>query len=422
MKRVLGGGIAVAGVATMVLFSATTLASATTAAVSQVPSTVMPYVNSTNSTVRQIVQCGNTMFVVGAFSTVGATNKATVTRHNAFSFNATTGALSSWNPNPNSTVDSIAVSPDCTTAYLGGAFTTIQGKTATRLAKVSTSTGVADTTFKPAPTSEVFTVVLSGAHLIVGGSFGTIAGTSRPALASVNPISGKIDPYVNLSVTGTLPNSGKKIYNFQLSHSGTKLLAEGSFTSVGGKTRSQIFMIDLGTSSATVDNWNSADFGKACVSSIPFYIRGAGWSPDDQFVYTAATGATGASPICDSVAKFSSSASSTQLPIWINKTGCDSVYSIAADDTNVYVGGHNRWLDNPKGCDKAGPGALSRPGIGDINAQTGLATSWNPTRSRGHGADDVLLTPAGLWVASDTYLGAVYCAGKFRPGVCFFPK
>ena len=406
----------------MVVLSATSLASATTATVSASPSTIMPYVNSTNSTVRQIAQCGNTMYVVGAFTSTGATNKPNVARNNAFSFNATTGAMSSWNPNPNGTVDSIALSPDCSTAYLGGTFTTIQGKTATRLAKVSTSSGAADPAFKPAPTNEVFTVVLVGSRLIVGGSFGTIDGTSRPAMASVTLTTGALDPYVNLSVTGALPNSGKKIYNLQLSHGGTKLLVEGSFTKVGGVTRSQIFMLDLGATSATVDGWNSVDFGKACASSLPFYIRGAGWSPDDQFVYTAATGASGASPICDAVAKFPSTASGSQLPLWINKTGCDSVYSIAADDTNVYVGGHNRWLNNPKGCDSAGAGAVSRPGIGDINATTGLATSWNPTRSRGHGADDVLLTSAGLWVASDTYLGAVYCAGKYRPGVCFFPR
>jgi hypothetical protein len=420
MKRALTSAAVVGGAALVVLASVS-LASASTGTVSATPSSVMPYVNSTDSTVRQIAQCGNTMYVVGAFTSVGATNKGNQTRDNAFAFNATTGAISSWNPSPNGEVNSVALSADCSAAYLGGSFTTIHGTTASRLAKVSTSTGLADTAFKPAPSSTVETVVRVGSRLIVGGSFSKMGSTSRAALAAVSLTTGALDSYVNLNVTGTLPNSGKKIYNFQLSHNGTKLLAEGSFTAVGGVTRSQIFMIDLGATSAKVDAWNSADFGKACASTIPFYLRGAGWSPDDQFVYTAATGARGASPICDAVAKFKTTASGTQLPLWINKTGCDSVYSIAADSTNVYVGGHNRWLNNPAGCDSAGPGAVSRPGIGDIDASTGLATSWNPTRSRGHGADDVLLTSAGLWVASDTYLGAVYCAGKFRPGVCFFP-
>ena len=51
----------------------------------------------------------------------------------------------------------------------------------------------------------------------------------------------------------------------------------------------------------------------------------------------------------------------------------------------------------------------------------GRSTSWNPTRDRGHGADDMLLTPAGLWVASDTFYDSVLCAHQYHPGICFFP-
>jgi hypothetical protein len=64
---------------------------------------------------------------------------------------------------------------------------------------------------------------------------------------------------------------------------------------------------------------------------------------------------------------------------------------------------------------------VRRPGIGAINAVSGQAAKWNPTRDRGHGADDLLLTRAGLWVASDTYFHSVLCAHKHHPGICFFP-
>jgi hypothetical protein len=421
MKKAMSA-VPICAAAVVIALAPATVASASTASVSASPSTLMPYVTSTDTTVRQIAQCGSTMYAVGDFTSVGATNKPTLTRHSAFSWNATTGAISAWNPNPNGMVDSIALSADCSTAYLGGAFTTIQGKTAVRLAKVNTTTGVADTAFKPAPSNEVFTVLRVGSRIFAGGSFTTIAGTSRPALATVNATTGAIDPYVNLNVSGTLPNSGRKIYNFSLSHGGTKLLAMGSFTSVGGLARQQIFMMDLGATSATVDAWYSPDFSKACASSLPFYVRGAGWSPDDLNVYTATTGARGTSPLCDAAAKFSAAANSNLHAIWINYTGCDSLYSVAADDTNVYLGGHQRWLGNPLGCDSAGPGASSRPGVGSLSVSTGAVLPWNPTRSRGHGADGALLTPAGLWIASDTYLGAVYCAGKYRPGICFFPR
>jgi hypothetical protein len=33
----------------------------------------------------------------------------------------------------------------------------------------------------------------------------------------------------------------------------------------------------------------------------------------------------------------------------------------------------------------------------------------------------MLLTPAGLWIASDNFYGSYYCAHQYHPGICFFP-
>ena len=68
----------------------------------------------------------------------------------------------------------------------------------------------------------------------------------------------------------------------------------------------------------------------------------------------------------------------------------------------MYVQGHQRWLDNPRGRDSAGPGAVSRPGIGALDPRTGRALAWNPGKDRGVGGKDLLVTGRGLWVASDT--------------------
>src|SRR3954469_2944041 len=77
--------------------------------------------------VRQMVPCGNTMYAVGTFTSIKRYS-TTVTRNNVFSFNASTGAITSWNPNvTGSVVDSIALSPDCRTAYLGGQFSAVGG-------------------------------------------------------------------------------------------------------------------------------------------------------------------------------------------------------------------------------------------------------------------------------------------------------
>ena len=101
--------------------------------------------------------------------------------------------------------------------------------------------------------------------------------------------------------------------------------------------------------------------------------------------------------------------------------GCDSLLSVVADASTVYVGGHQRWLNNENGCDAAGTGAVSRPGIGGISPATGRATSWNPTRSRGVGADDLVLAFNGLWIASDDKNGATQCGREYHPGICYLP-
>jgi hypothetical protein len=402
------------------LFSAAAPAAAT---VGSAAASWTPSITSTNSTVRQLVQCGSTVYAVGSFSTV-AQGGTSYPRNNAFSFSATTGALTGWNPNPNGVVNSVALSGDCATAYLGGAFSAIGSTKVADLAAVSTSTSAVNAAFGHTTNGAVNTVALvnSGHELLVGGNFTTINGTARGYYASVSPTSGAVDSYLTAAVAGRLPaNSGPtKVYNQQLSPRGDRLLFEGIFTSVGGVGHLQIAELDLSSTAATLDPWSNATLNSTyCSTSEQFYARDAAFSPDQGTIYIATTGYQGSSPYCDAVTAFANTASA---PVkWINKTGGDSLYAVAAGPSDVYIGGHERWANNPNGSDSCGTGCVSRPGIGDVSATSGLATTWNPTRSRGQGADDLLITSAGLWVASDTFDTAVNCAGKYHPGICFFP-
>jgi hypothetical protein len=382
-----------------------------------------PDVASSNSNVQQLVQCGGTMYAVGTFSEITQGGHS-YGRNNAFSFSATTGAVTSWNPNANGAVNTIALNSTCTTAYLGGKFTSLNGTAVKNIAAMNVSTGAVIPTFGHSASGQVWTLLLvnGGQDLMAGGVFTTINNTVKNYYASLDPTTGKVNTYFSAIVAGKLPpNAGSSmVYNQQLSPLGDHVLFEGDFTTIGGVGHLQAAELDLTSTAATLDPWsNSVMNSTYCATVEQFYGQAGAFSPNEQTIYIAATGYKGSSPYCDAVSAFSNTAAATNL--WINKTGGDSLYAVAASATDVYIAGHERWANNPFGSDSCGAGCVSRPGLGDVSPTTGQATSWDPTRDRGHGADDLLITSGGLWVASDTFLNSKKCAGVNHPGICFLP-
>jgi hypothetical protein len=425
------------------------------------PVTSIPHFPATTTTteqIRQIAQCGDTMYAVGTFTTIKR-GSTTYTRNNIFSFSAIAPyKMTTWDPNVNGTVNTIAFNgANCADAYIGGKFTTVGATTAKNLAEVDTTTGAVVTAFGHSASAKVETIASYNNHMLVGGFFtGINNSTADPYFASLNPTTGKDDGFLNLNISGTYVFPGvttnvTQVYNQSLSHSGSLDLVMGTFTTAGGQPRQQIFMLDLTTSPATVTGWTSPQWdgsqGEAtpknpnngypyqCATVEPFYIQAAAWSPDDSTVYIATTGyhpngwPTGSSPrtgLCDAAAAFPATQTSV-LSEWINYTGCDSLYSAAADAGAAYFGGHERWSMNPNGCDFQGPGAFAAPGIEGLTPGTGslLLNQGGTalyTRARGLGADDMLVTATGLWIASDNASGSQMCGGvNGLAGLCLLP-
>jgi hypothetical protein len=119
-------------------------------------------------------------------------------------------------------------------------------------------------------------------HVLVGGKFTAINGSSRKYYVSLNLTTGRDDGYLNLNISGHYVYTGvgvntTEVYNQQLSPNGKDVLVEGTFTSVGGAARQQIFMLGI---RGTVTAWNSPEFSQFCADKHPFYIKSAAWSPD----------------------------------------------------------------------------------------------------------------------------------------------
>jgi hypothetical protein len=396
--------------------------------------------------VRQLVQCGATMYAVGSFTEIKQ-GTTTYRVNNVFSFSATSPyTLTKWFPNVNGKVNTIAFSGgNCADAYIGGKFTSVGGTPVSDIAEISTTTGAVVPGFKAIIGGQVQTIAGYGNHLLVGGQFKSINGSSTdPYMASLNPVTGQDDGFLHLKISGNYqyPGAGPNqtdVYNQQLSHGGTLDLVEGDFTSVGGLGRQQMFMLNLSGSTATVTGWSSPEFDGSkgnlpggyayqCYAKEPFYIRTASWSPDDSTIYIGTTGyhpwnsptAGARAGLCDAAAAFP--ATQTEVKhLWINYTGCDSLYSTVADTSTAYFGGHERWSSNPDGCNNAGPGAIPAPGMEGLSPANGTLT-YNPTRGRGLGADDMVITGGGLWIASDNDKNTAMCGGQGNhAGICFFP-
>jgi hypothetical protein len=366
--------------------------------------------NVASGAVHKLLQVRGTMYAGGTFSSVstpaGVSPGGTFARSNIVAFNATTGVVStSFAPSVNGEV--WAMASDGASLWIGGTFTSVNGVARRAVAKLNLNptTGAAtlDTTFNMNLASgKVTELALVNGRLIAGGTF-----TGK--LRAVNPATGANTGYLNLSISGTVAdNAGPvEVYRFAVNPARTRLVAVGNFTSVGGQTRYRAFMLTLGAT-ASVNAWYYPPLQNRCrADSLPDYMRDVDFSPDGSWFAFVSTGfipqAGGVGrDLCDAAARFETNVPNPARPTWINYTGGDTLHSVAATDVAVYVQGHQRWLNNPQGSNSAGPGAVSRPGIGAISPTSGLALSWNPTKDRGVGGKDLYVTSQGLWVGSDT--------------------
>lgn len=403
MRRRMFGLAAVAAAVTM--GAATPAADADiaqSAVVSENPSDWTPHV--LDGTVRAIAVVGQEVVVGGNFDQVkeAGSSKPTLARHNLFAFQIGTGKISTtFVPQVDSTV--YALQPGTSgTVYVGGSFTNTNGAALGSLTELSVTDGTAVSGFKPrVGHGLVYSMIRRGSHLYIGGEFTKIAGVTHSPLARVDATTGKLDPNFELSVSS--PRQGVlKVYKMAVSNDDTRMVIDGTFTVVAGERRYQIAMIDTTTGKLT--SWSTDRYSTPCSSSFDTYMRGIDFSPDGSYFVVVTTGAPhGTSQLCDSAARWDTARTgSGQNPAWVNWTGGDTLLSVSVTGTAVYVGGHQRWMDNPEGSDSAGPGAVSRPGIAALDPTTGKALSWNPTRTRGHGVEALVATSSGLWVGSDT--------------------
>jgi hypothetical protein len=385
--------------------------------VSDDPAGWTPWVD--DGRVYAIVQVGNTMVVGGTFTTVqqAGTGSPSITRRYLFSFNATTGTIDpNFHPALDGTVNALAT--DGTNVFVGGSFSTVNGSTARKIAKLDLSGNLVPG-FRANASSKVNDLELVDGTLYAAGAFSKINGILRNRLAALNPSTGA--PLSSVSFTFDVPRSGTStsIENIAVAPNGSALVAIGNFTQVSGADRQQIALFDLTSNPATLANWRTTGFAAAnCSFAFDTYMRDVDFAPNSSYFAVVTTGAYRRGTLCDTTTRWETSARGTDVsPTWIDYTGGDTQWSVAVTGTAIYTGGHQRWENNPYIGDQPGPGAVPRSGIAGLDPINGVPLSWNPGRTRGVGAFALVPTSAGLWVGSDTEA----LGGEVHRRLGFFP-
>jgi hypothetical protein len=366
------------------------------------------------STVMSTAQVGNTVVSVGDFKTVTQAG-STYARTNIFAFAASTGTVSTtFVPAVNGIVNKVLDAGDGQSVYIVGKFSTVNGVSASHVARLNVSTGQLITGFKPPSINgDVIDVALRAGRLYVSGAFTAIKGQPQTSLAALDPSTGALLSGVNLTFSGTWNGGRTFVRAIDLTPDGSRLVAIGNFTSVNGQSRPQIAMIDTNATPAALDSWATTRFTTTCSSRFETYLWEVSVSPTGDYFTVVATGAfsggLSTGTLCDSASRWpigTAWSGPGQNPAWVDYTGGDTMTAASSVGRIIYVGGHFRWLNNPYASDSPGPGAVARTGLAALDARNGLPLSWNPTRNRGFGVRQFTPVTDGLYISHDTnFLG-----------------
>ncbi len=393
--------------------------------VSPTPETKHPRV--LDGRIYSIASSGPDVLVGGTFTRErnGRPGSPDFAQSRLFRFDSTTGQIDqSFRPAIDGDVEAVTYTADGTSILIAGDFTTVNGQPAQRIARLHVD-GSLDTSFAASAGARVKDFALSGDRLILGGEFGRINGQQVRGLAAIDPDTGVLDRTFHLPVSESRDQYSPYVQELDVAADGTWLVIGGNFGRVGKAARHQVAVINLSGSSPKVAPWSTDRYRGYCAKSYrDTYIRGIDISPDSSFFVVNTTGAyVGYDLMCDSTSRWElpPTATGTGLrPTWVDHSGGDTFWAVEVTESAVYVGGHMRWLNNPRPSprgDNDGPGSVSRPGIAALDPYSGVPLSWNPGRDRGRGVEALHATDDYLMVGSDT----TYFAGQLRQRLAMLP-
>lgn len=358
---------------------------------------------------------GDTVYLGGTFTQIQEPlDGEVIDQAYLFAYSKSTGAIMrDFDPQLNNAVRALHTTGDGTGVFVGGNFTILNGETNRKGLIKMDNFGDRVFGFSARPNRRVYAMDRSGGTLYIGGNFTSISGQSRQYLAAVDTATGALLSNIDLDFDGAISsdevNGVQSVDVIEVSSDDDYMIVAGNFLSINDQSRTRLALLELGEQ-ATVSTWNTNIYDDLCpADKFPQYINGLDIAPDDSyFVVGTFGGHRVGDPACDTVVRFDpeNRDDSDAEPTWVNWTGGDSVYEVAASEHAIYVGGHYRWLNNgptSKG-DRAGPGAIERRGLAALDPRNGLPiVDWRADRNpRGVGVFALEVQPEGLYIGDDT--------------------
>ncbi len=307
------------------------------------------------SVISLVVQADGKILVGGYFTTLGGQSRTNVARLNAdgtldTGFNPGSGGFYSY-------VNSLAVQADGK-ILVGGVFTALGGQSRNYIGRLNAD-GTLDTSFNPGANGYVISVaVQADGEILVGGEFDTLGGQSRNNIGRLNA-DGTLDASFN-------PGASFGVYSLAVQADG-KILVGGEFDTLGGQSRNNIGRLNADGTPDTSFN-PGADSGviSLAVQADGMILVGGYFTTLGGQIRNK-IGRLNADGTLDT--NFNPSVGALLNPL---------VNSLAVQaDGKILVGGQFSTL-----------GGQSRNGIGRLNADGTLDTSFNP------GADGQVLSLA----------------------------
>jgi len=224
------------------------------------------------TSVQTLAVSGSTVYVGGNFTSIGAVSPglSQPPHKNLAALKVATGEAIGWRPDPDQQVNALAISGS--TLYVGGAFTTIGGKTHNRIAAIDTSRAISEI-WNPnlaggTSASSISALAVSGLTIYAGGNFAIDVTLTRNRLAAFNASTGRPTKWNPDITSGTVRG---------LAVSGSRVYAGGSFTKTAGQmTRNKLAAFD--TATGNLLKWDpnpSGDINAIDVAGTFVYVGGS---------------------------------------------------------------------------------------------------------------------------------------------------